>query len=152
MVTHNALLFLFPGYRDGDWVLQNDGEGSYIAQWNRTEPQPTQEQIEAVTQADLDAGAFQALKAIEISSHIETREKMCARVAGIGQRLGRAGDTAGALSCDAVVNGLLDVLKHSSVTEATDIVSLKAALKARYSAAVSVATASALTEFKRYDK
>lgn len=85
MVTHNALLFLFPGYRDGDWVLQNDGEGSYIAQWNRTEPQPTQEQIEAVTQA-------------------------------------------------------------------TDIVSLKAALKARYSAAVSVATASALTEFKRYDK
>jgi len=95
---------------------------------------------------------FASLKAAEVASYIETREKMCARVAGIGQRLGRAGDTAGALSCDAVVNGLLDVLQHSSVTEATDIVSLKAALKARYSAAVSVATASALTEFKRYDK
>lgn len=96
--------------------------------------------------------SFASLKAIEVAAYIETREKMCARVAGIGQRLARAGDAAGAASCDAVVNALLDVLAHPSVTSATDIDGLKLALKTRYAAAVSLASASARTEFKRYDK
>ena len=99
-----------------------------------------------------NAAAFAPGKAIEIASYIETREKMCARVAGIGQRLARAGDTAGATSCDAVVNALLDVLAHPSVTGATDIDALKLALKTRYLTAVSLASASAKAEFKRYDK
>lgn len=101
---------------------------------------------------DLEAQNFPALKAVEVSSYIDTREKMCARVAGIGQRLGRAGDTAGALSCDAVVNALLDVLAHPTVTGAADIESLRVALKTRYLVAVGLASASARAEFKRYDK
>jgi hypothetical protein len=96
--------------------------------------------------------SFADLKAVEIASYIDTREKMCARVAGIGQRLGRAGDNAGALSCDAVVNALLDVLAHPTVTGAADIESLRVALKTRYLAAVGLASASAIAEFKRYDK
>lgn len=95
---------------------------------------------------------FAELKALEVSIFINTREQMCARVAGIGQRLARSGDNAGALSCDAVVNALLDVPAHPTVTGAADIESLKLALKARYAAAVSLASASARTEFKRYDK
>lgn len=98
------------------------------------------------------AQSFAARKSAEIASYIETREKMCARVAGIGQRLARAGDTEGASSCDAVVNALLDVLAHPSVTGTTDLASLKLALKTRYLAAVSLASASARLEFKRYDQ
>ena len=96
--------------------------------------------------------SFNELKAAEIADYIDTRERMCARVAGIGQRLARAGDSAGALSCDAVVNALLDVLAHPTVTDAADIESLRVALKTRYLMAVSLASASAKTEFKRYDK
>lgn len=59
---------------------------------------------------------------------------------------------AGALSCDTVINGLLEVLKHSSVTGAATIPALKQALKIRYLTAVSAATPVVLVEFKRYDK
>jgi hypothetical protein len=105
-----------------------------------------------VSTAPADLPSFGELRASEISKYIDTREKMCARVAGIGQHLARAGDTAGALSCDAVVNALLDVLAHPTVTGAADIESLRIALKTRYLAAVGLATDSAKTEFKRYDK
>lgn len=98
------------------------------------------------------APAFSDQRSAEIASYIETREKMCARVAGIGQRLARAGDTAGASSCDAVINALLDVPAHTSVVNATDLASLRLALKDRYLAAVGLASLSAKTEFKRYDK
>lgn len=98
-----------------------------------------------------DVPLWAPIKADEINNYIETREKMCARVAGISQRLARAGDTDGALSCDAVVNALLEVLAHPSVTGATDLAALKLALKTRYVAAVGLASLSAKAEFKRYD-
>lgn len=47
-MLHNKLTFLFPNYREGDWELQDDGSGAYIAKWNRPEPQPTLAQIDAV--------------------------------------------------------------------------------------------------------
>lgn len=99
-----------------------------------------------------DVPPWAPIKAAEIAAYIETREKMCARVAGIGQRLARAGDTAGASSCDAVVNALLDVPAHASVVNATDLASLRLAIKTRYLAAVGLASVSAKAEFKRYDK
>lgn len=104
------------------------------------------------TPVPADVPPWAPIKAAEIATYIETREKMCARVAGIGQRLARAGDTAGASSCDAVVNALLDVPAHASVTGATDIVSLRLAIKTRYQEAVALASVSARAEFKRYDK
>ncbi len=108
--------------------------------------------LDGVDVAAYAAPPWEPIKAAEVADYIETREKMCARVAGIGQRLARAGDTAGAMSCDAVVNALLDVLAHPSVTSATDLAALKLALKSRYLAAVSLASASARAEFKRYDQ
>lgn len=119
---------------------------------------------EATTQQRADAKAiadaydlnapppWAPIKAAEIELYIETREKMCARVAGIGQRLARAGDTAGASSCDAVVNALLDVPAHPTVVDATDLASLRLAIKTRYLAAVGLASLSAKAEFRRYDK
>lgn len=98
------------------------------------------------------APSFSDQRSAEIALYIETREKMCARVVGIGQRLARAGDTAGAASCDAVVNALLDVPSHTSVVNATDLASLRLAIKTRYLAAVGLASVSAKAEFKRYDK
>jgi hypothetical protein len=116
-------------------------------------PMTAEEEAAFVAQQAADAVAtFALLKAEEFASYIENREKMCARVNGIGDRLERAGDTASALSCDAVVVGLLDVLNHASVTGATDIVALKLALKTRYLTAVSAATPAAILEFKKYDQ
>jgi hypothetical protein len=84
--------------------------------------------------------------------YMDEREKMIARIASIGQRLSRAGDAASAASCDAVVNGLLDMFQHPSVEDAADITAFKAALKARYDAAVALASPAAKAEFKRYSK
>lgn len=46
---HKTLLKLFPDYQENDWFLQDDsnGNGPYIKQWNRPEPQPTRAEIEA---------------------------------------------------------------------------------------------------------
>lgn len=143
-----CLRYLFPDAQPGDWRLLDEGDGPRIHAWNRPEPQPTPAQIAAVA----EPARIAAFKAAEIALYIETREKMCARVAGIAQRLARAGDTAGASSCDAVVNALLDVPAHASVTGATDIASLRLAIKTRYLAAVGLASLSAKAEFRRYDK
>lgn len=112
----------------------------------------TSKLVTAAQKAAAAGQAFTALKAAEIELYIETREKMCARVAGIGQRLARAGDAAGASSCDAVINALLDVPAHTSVVNATDLASLRLAIKTRYLAAVGLASVSAKVEFRRYDK
>lgn len=43
-----AIEYLFPDIDMlNECVLQDDGSGPYIAQWNRPEPQPTQAEIEA---------------------------------------------------------------------------------------------------------
>jgi len=44
---HGSLLIIFPDFKDGDWTLQDDGNGPYIKEWNRLEPQPTDAEIEA---------------------------------------------------------------------------------------------------------
>jgi len=44
------ILYLFPNARlNIDVVFQDDGEGVYIKEWNLTEPQPTQSEINAVS-------------------------------------------------------------------------------------------------------
>jgi hypothetical protein len=54
MSLQASLLHLFPDYQEGDWFLQDDGNGPYVREWNRPEPQPPQGQIDAVTQAQRD--------------------------------------------------------------------------------------------------
>lgn len=96
--------------------------------------------------------SFAALKVIEIASYMNEREKMLARVTNISQRLEAAGDTVSATSCIDVSNSLLGLFTDAAVVAATDIVGLRAALKARYNQAAALASAQAKLEFKRYDK
>jgi len=44
MISYQGLKKL--GYTDNDFVLQNDGNGVYIKEWNHTDTQPTEAQIE----------------------------------------------------------------------------------------------------------
>jgi len=51
MNLHAKLSALFPGAGPYDWQIDDasDGKGQYIAEWNRAEPQPSQAEIDAVT-------------------------------------------------------------------------------------------------------
>ncbi len=95
---------------------------------------------------------FADLKAIEINRWMELREKMFSRLNNIERRLAASGDTAGAASCITVSTSLLGLFTATTVTSATTMPALTAALKARYAEAVAVATATARAEFKKYDK
>lgn len=51
-----SIKYLFPGISfETECVMENAGSGPYIARWNRTEPQPTQADIEAAYPAALTA-------------------------------------------------------------------------------------------------
>jgi len=59
MISYQGLKKL--GYTDNDFVLQNDGNGVYIAEWNHTDTQPTESQIETAAaewQAEYDAQEY----------------------------------------------------------------------------------------------
>lgn len=49
------LLYLFSDLKDSEFTLQDDGQGPYISQWNRPDPQPTQAELDAVTPAQEQA-------------------------------------------------------------------------------------------------
>ena len=51
---------------DGDFLLEDAGAGTYIAQWNSASPQPTESEIEtahATWQAEQDAQAYARTRA-----------------------------------------------------------------------------------------
>lgn len=95
---------------------------------------------------------FVVQKAAETAKWKTQRAQMLSRVEGMAARFERAGDAESAASCDLVTEGLFAMFTHSTVTSATDIDTYKAALKARYLAAVSLASPAAKLEFKRYDQ
>lgn len=47
-MMYRAIKHLFPGIADGEFLLQDDGAGPYVARWSRPEAKPTPEQIAAV--------------------------------------------------------------------------------------------------------
>lgn len=60
-----ALQYLFPGIDlASDVVIEDDGSGPRIAAWNRSEPQPTDAEIEAATPAAIAAAARAAIKPV----------------------------------------------------------------------------------------
>ncbi len=65
MITNIGLKKL--GFSENDYVLQDDGDGTYIAEWNSKErSQPTQTEIEtahAEWQAEYDAQAYARARA-----------------------------------------------------------------------------------------
>ena len=57
MNMHKRLLYLFPDFEDGDWVIQDDkdGRGPWLAEWNRPEDMPSSAAINTVSDTDGDA-------------------------------------------------------------------------------------------------
>ena len=52
-MLHGKLKKLFPDYKDGDWILVDEGNGPKIFRWNRQEPQPALEDINAIPDLDI---------------------------------------------------------------------------------------------------
>lgn len=99
----------------------------------------------------MTAPSFVSQKTAEIIIWTIIRDKYAGRLASIASRL-YTSDPAGAASADAVATSLLGLFADPAVVAATDIAAYKLALKARYTQAVMLATASARAEFGRYDK
>ena len=84
----DVLRYLIPGIRlNVDCVLQDDGNGvSYIAVWNRPEPQPTPAEIAAAEPAAQAAWeADQAAKAAAEADKAELREQFQTAAARLQQ-------------------------------------------------------------------
>jgi hypothetical protein len=95
---------------------------------------------------------FAELRAAEISAKKDLRDKMCARLASIASRFAGNADPTTTSSCNAVATDLLNLFTDPAVVAATDIATFKAALQARYNAAVALASPTAKAEFARYDR
>jgi hypothetical protein len=55
MTLYNKIITIYPSLNNEDFLpsrgtilLQNDGQGDYIASWTNELPQPTQEQLDAI--------------------------------------------------------------------------------------------------------
>ena len=62
MLTSNAdmvLRYMFPDAKDGDWELadMSDGNGVFVSAWNRAEPVPSNDEINAAESAAIAAAA-----------------------------------------------------------------------------------------------
>lgn len=52
-MLHGKLKKLFPDYKDGDWILVDEGNGPKIFRWNRQERQPTLEEINVISDLEI---------------------------------------------------------------------------------------------------
>ena len=71
MISKRALMRL--GFDPSSFALQNDrnGQGTYIAQWNNDQPQPSEAEIETARsewQAEFDAQEYARLRKVEYPS------------------------------------------------------------------------------------
>lgn len=73
MILSNALRYLFPDANPlRDWIVQNDGDGPYIAVWNLPDAQPTEAELQAASDA-YDAAKAQAdADAAELRTRVRT--------------------------------------------------------------------------------
>ena len=119
-------------------------------------PEATPEQRQAA-QAMVDANDWNAptpfaeLKAAELLDFRTKREQYLNRVAGIAVAALHAGDTVTVQAAADVRAGLLDLPAHPAVVAATDIATLKAAIRTRYAEIVSAVPAAAKAAFKKVD-
>lgn len=65
MQLFQAITHLFPGAAsERDFVLQDDGAGPYIAQWNLAAPVPSQEDLEGAWAAHLEATKWDGVRVL----------------------------------------------------------------------------------------
>lgn len=94
---------------------------------------------------------FAKLRAAEFKKFRDDREMFLNRLMGIAGRLARAGNTTIAANADYIAEQLIALTSDSAVVAATDIDTLKAAMKARYTVIVSAADPALYSAFKQVD-
>lgn len=94
---------------------------------------------------------FEELRQIEFTKFRVDREQFLNRLAGIGLAAQFNGQDAVLASVCAVRVGLLDLTTDAQVLAATDLHSLKLAMKTRYAAILSGVPSEVLNAFKQVD-
>ena len=107
-----------------DVVLRDDGDGVYIAAWNRPEAQPTQAELDA---ADLPVAKSQRITAI----NAECRARLLARFGDPAEQVSRSIGVYGASEQAALSTGIAATIDASNtasdaVTAATTIEAVEA--------------------------
>lgn len=100
---------------------------------------------------DPPAPVFAEQKTAELLDFRAKREAYLNRVAGIGFAAKEAGDSITVAAAVTVRQGLLDLPAHPTVTAATDIDSLKLAIRTQYAAIVGGLPVEAKAAFKKVD-
>jgi type I restriction enzyme M protein len=95
---------------------------------------------------------FADQQAAELADFRSKREAYLNRVAGIGFAAQQAGDAVTVDAAVTVRQGLLDIPSYPTVTAATDIDSLKYAIRARYAQIVGGLPAEAKEAFRKVDQ
>jgi hypothetical protein len=127
------------------WAFESDGSQDGLITGDMT---PISDEALAV----LRAPSFDALKAAELSDFRSKREAYLNRVAGIGFAAKEAGDAVTVAAAVTVRQGLLDIPSYPTVTAATDIDSLRYAIRARYAEIVGGLPAEAKEAFRKVDQ
>lgn len=73
MTLQSRLRVLFPAAPKGSWVLRDDGEGPYIAEWHLDSPQPGEQELAAITE--------EQVRAYELSHHGLLKKREVVRLA-----------------------------------------------------------------------
>lgn len=133
------------------YYLTPDGnyyEGYFVAEGSIAVPQ--RPSVDHIWQSEWVVN-FAAQKAVEFTKFRAEREQFLNRLAGIGLAAQFNGQDAVLASVCAVRVGLLNLTTDSGVLAATDLPSLKLAMKTRYAAILSGVPAEVLSAFKQVD-
>lgn len=96
--------------------------------------------------------SFEQLKAAELADFRAKREALLNRVAGIGFAAREAGDAVTVAAAVAYRADLLALPSHMTVTAATDLASLKLAIRNRYAEIKAAVPAAAKAQFDKVDQ
>lgn len=106
-----ALEYMFPGINTAlDCIIVQDGEGSRIAAWYYSQPQPTQ--------AEIDAAILPAAKAQRIASiNAECRARLIARFGPAEEQVSRSVGVYGAAEQAALSAGIAATIDASNTAQ-----------------------------------
>jgi hypothetical protein len=128
-MIYDAIKYLFPGITNEEFRLQDDsdGKGPYIAMWNRPEPKPTMEQINATIATMPPPWKAEVLDEFKLE-----REKLLNRMMSIAGRKTRAGKPEFAAALDWLAENIIPLDTHPLVLAATSREAMELAFKQGY--------------------
>lgn len=140
----------------GTWAVVNTANGSMLEVNEAFFQPPSPDHVMTdgawVLSPALRAQNFAKAKDLELAAFRLDREKFLNRLTGIGMAALQTSDPVMAAAVATFRQGLLDLPSHASVTAATDLPALKAAMKARYAAIVAAAPAATRIAFAKVDQ